>query len=231
MQHPYALSHALRVFVLAAMPFAVLEPALPAPVAAQTVIPLAPFKSVTLRNGGKVIVRHASTQRVTLLKGSTKCTGVTVADGGRLVIDQCQGGCPRGYRLQVEVLTPDISEVMVENGGTIQSRGSFPRQAELEVAVHDGGTLDLRSMTVDLVSAAVHDGGRILTKPKRTLVANIAQGGAITYWGSPRVSSSVKHGGVVARGTASDADKSLEEFDPAVPALPPLPPSPIRGIE
>jgi len=232
MPYSYALSNALRTFLLAVIPLAVLGLAMGAPVVAQTVVPLAPFRSVTLRNGGEVILRHSSAQRVTLLKGSTNHTGATIVDGGRLVIDRCESKCPKGYELVVEVLTPEIADIMVMDGGTIRSRGSFPRQAELGVAVEDGGTIDLRSMTVDFVAAAVQDGGRIFIEPQRALVASIARGGGITYWGNPRVTSSVEHGGVVARGTAADADKPLlefNEFSPAVPVLPPVPPIPVRG--
>jgi hypothetical protein len=112
------------------------------------------------------------------------------------------------------------------DGGTIRSIGGFPRQAEVAVAVEDGGTIDLRSMTIDAVSARVRDGGRIFTKPQKTLVANIARGGAVTYWGSPRVRSSVEQGGVIARGAAADADRPIEELGPAILDLPPVPPVP-----
>src|SRR5262245_59177732 len=84
---------------------AVLGLTLPARVMAQTSIPVAPFKSVTLRNGGRVVVRHGSEQKVTLLAGSTSHTVVTVAEGNRLVIDRCGKGCPDDHELVVEVIT------------------------------------------------------------------------------------------------------------------------------
>jgi hypothetical protein len=196
---------------------------------AQTAIRLAPFKAVTLRSGGTVTLRYAPTQRVTLLKGSTDYSRVTVAEGGRLVIDRVEGKRPKGYEVEIEILTPELAEVMVSDGGTIRSQGSFPPQAALGVAVRNGGTIDLRSMTVDAVSAAVEEGGRILTTPQSVLSATIAGGGGITYWGHPRVTSSVEHGGVVARGTAADLEQSLEDCSPAVPATPALPPTRMRG--
>jgi hypothetical protein len=229
MPHSQALSDALRTFLLAAIPAAVLGWAMPAPALAQTVVPLPPFRSVTLRNGGEVILRHASTHRVTLLKGSTECSGVTIGDGGRLVIDRRRSKCPKGYELLVEVLAPEITEIEVMDGGSIQTRGSFPRQPELGAAVGQGGTIDLRSMTVDYVAAAVNQGGRILTKPQKALAASIAHGGGITYWGNPQVTSSIEKGGVVAKGTAADADKPLMELNPSVPAVPPVPPIRVRG--
>jgi Putative auto-transporter adhesin, head GIN domain len=223
MRHSYALFAAL-------IPLAALGAALP--VAAQTTIRLAPFKAVTLHSGGTVTLRYAPSQRVTLLKGSTDYSRVTVAEGGRLVIDRVEGKRPKGpkgYELEIEILTPELTEVVVSDGGTIRSQGSFPAQAALAVAVRNGGRIDLRSMTVDAVSAAVEEGGRIFITPQSILTATIAGGGGITYWGHPRVTSSVEHGGVVARGTAADLDQPLEDCSPAVPATPALPPTRMRG--
>lgn len=231
MQHSYEFRNAPRTCFLTVISLAAVGLVTPGPVVAQTVVPLAPFTSVTLHDGGEVILRHGSAQRVTLLKGSASCARATVADGGRLVIDRRQGDCPRGSHPIVEVLTPEITDIMVMNGGTIRSDGSFPQQAEIEVAVGQGGTIDLRSMTVGVVTAGVNSGGRILTKPQRALVANIAHGGAITYWGNPNVKSRVDDGGVVGRGSATDADKPLPECGssvPAVPALPSVPPTRVR---
>jgi hypothetical protein len=228
MRRSHASRWALGACPLAVISLAVLGLAIPAAVMAQTVVQLAPFTSVTLRNGGHVVLRHGPAQRVTLLKGSSAYTKATIAAGDRLVIDS-QGNCPRGYELTVEVVTPEVADIRVMDGGTIQTRGGFPRQAELEVAVGDGGMIDLRSMTVDYVAAAVKSGGRILTKPEKALIARISQGGAITYWGNPRVTSSVDHGGVVVKGAAADADKPLLELDPAPPAVPPVPPARARG--
>ena len=197
----------------------------PAAALAAPVIPVGKFRSVELRNGGEVTVRHSSTQRVTLIKGDTDRSSVTL-DGDRLVIDRCPDRCPKGYELAVEILTPNLDEVTVMDGGVIESRGSFPRQEELRVTVADGGIIDLRAMTIDRVDAAVREGGRILTKPRETLVAEIARGGVVTYWGNPRVTSSIEDGGAVSRGAAADATKPLHEFGPRMPALPPMPPVP-----
>ena len=225
MPHSYAL---IRTCLVAA---AVLT--LPCGVMAQTEIPVAPFKSVTLRNGGRVVVRYGSGQKVTLLEGSTSHTGVTTDDGGRLVIDRCSNGCPKDHDLLVEILTPEINELVVTDGGLIQTRGTFPHQPGMEAAVHSGGVIDFRSMTVDDVNAAVQQGGRIFAKPQRTLVASVAQGGNITYWGEPRVRSSIDHGGVIARGAAADADKQiLVHPDPGmvtpVTPVPPVAPPKVR---
>lgn len=73
-----------------------------APIVEQKVVPLMPFGSVELRNGGKVILHHGPTQSATLIKGSLDYTGVTIADGGHLVIDRCKSECPRGYDLEID---------------------------------------------------------------------------------------------------------------------------------
>jgi hypothetical protein len=208
-----------------------------APAAAQTVVPVAPFRSVELHDGGHVILRHGATQRVTLLKGSTDCPHFTLADGDRLVIDKYkgrgiyQGQCPRGYELEIEIIMPDIAEIFVADGGTIESRGSFPRQAEIKTIVRNGGTIDIRTIVTDRVTASVEEGGRILTMPQVTLSASVASGGQITYWGDARIESSVRDGGTITKGTAAEADKPLSEFGPQVPPLPPVPPlRPIQPI-
>ena len=71
MQYKYKLSGALRTLhLLAVTQLFALALAMPALVAAQTVVPLRPFSLVELHGGGKAILRHGSTRRVTLLKGS-----------------------------------------------------------------------------------------------------------------------------------------------------------------
>ena len=202
-----------------------------APVAAQTVVPVAPFRSVEMHDSGHVILRHGATQRVTLLKGSADCPHFTLADGERLVIDKYKGQCPRGYKLEIEIITPSVAEIVVADGGVIESRGSFPRQAEIKTAVRNGGTIDIRAIVTDRVTASVEEGGQVLTKPQITLSASIASGGRITYWGDAHVESSVRNGGAINKGTATEADKPLSELDPQVPSLPPVPPlRPIQPI-
>jgi hypothetical protein len=183
-----------------------------APLPVQTTVQVSPFNSIELADGGHVGLQRAATQRVTLIKGSLDYTRVAVADGGRLIIDKCFRKCPRGYRLELEVLTPNVTGISLSNGGSIQSRGSFPRQADLSVTVNHGGTIDVRSMLADRVTAAVNHGGRILTVPQASLAARVFQGGAITYWGNARVRSSTEHGGVVQKGEDGEQDLPLSEI-------------------
>src|SRR5215468_3453677 len=75
-----------------------------APVAAQTVIRVAPFRSVELHSGGEVVLRHGATQRVTLLKGDADCAKVMTDGAGRLVIEKYGFQCHRKYDLQLEVV-------------------------------------------------------------------------------------------------------------------------------
>lgn len=191
--------------------------------AAQTVIPVGPFRSIELHDGGDVILRHGRTQRVTILKGNLRYTRVRVAEGHRLVIDNCKPECPRNDRVQIEVITPELSAVSVSDGGTVQSLGAFPVQGAIEAHVEQGGTIDIRSIAADAVDASVDSGGRIFTNPRKTLTAAIVSGGVITYWGDVRVQKSVRDGGVVARGTPADAGRPLSELSPSLPAIPPVP--------
>jgi hypothetical protein len=206
---------------------------IPVQVGARTVVRLAPFTAVELSNGTHVILRYGPSQRVTFLRGSPDYTRLSVAAGGRLVIHKCATRCPRGYRPEIEIVTPTIARISVANGGLLQALGNFPRQPGVGVAVSHGGTIDIRSMPVESVTAAVEQGGRIFTMPQRALVASVSQGGNITYWAPAQMQlvSSVNHGGVVTKGTAADAYKPLSELSPSIPSLPHIRPAPpIRSL-
>jgi hypothetical protein len=171
-----------------------------------TSVEVAPFRSVQLRSGGKVILRNGPTQRVTFLKGSPDDVQVTMASGDELVIEKRKSKSDRRTELEIEILTPELDRITVAHGGTIQTRGSFPRQAGIDVRVDNGGTIDIRSMSVGSVTASVVSGGRILTKPLTAMSASVVQGGNITYWGEARVTPSIEKGGVITRGDPSEAD-------------------------
>jgi beta-lactamase regulating signal transducer with metallopeptidase domain len=193
------------------------------------------FSALELRNGGTVNLIHGPSQRVTLLKGDPEQIAITIGADGRLVIDRCPKHCPRGHDLEVEVETPGRAAIAVAEGGTIQSRGEFPLQPEIRVGVSQGGTIDIRSMPVANVKASVYSGGRIFTQAGAALSAKVEQGGNVTYWGDPVVKSSVRFGGVVVKGTATDVDRPLADLGiegpPPVPPIPPVPAvSPIQPI-
>ncbi len=183
-----------------------------APLPVQTSLQVGPFSSIELPHGGHVVLQRAPSQRVSLVRGSLDYTRLTVTDGGRLIIDKCFRKCPRGYRLELEILAPNVTGITLANGGSIQTRGSFPRQSDLAVAVSHGGIIDVRSMVANRVTASVNQGGRILTVPQASLAAKITQGGVITYWGDAQVRSSTEHGGVVQRGGADEINLPLSEI-------------------
>ena len=187
-----------------------------APGAAQTVIRVAPFRAVALHSGGEVLLRHGTTQRVTLLKGDADCARVATDDAGRLVIEKYSPQCHRRYDLQVEVVAPQFEDVAVTDGGHISSFGDFPGQPEIRTAVRNGGSVDIRSIPVDKVFASVAEGGRILVMPQKLLTASIANGGQITYWGEPRVEKSIQHGGAINKGTAADLNEPGSEASTCV---------------
>lgn len=213
----------MRTFCLLAAILVVLVCTLPQPGA--EALSQSSFDGVELSNGGKVILRHGPAQQVKFIKGNQTYTTVT-RTGTLLTIDKCAKHCPRGYELEIEIITPQISRVSVRDGGVIETRGSFPAQAAVAAAVSDGGVVDIRALGGNSVSASIAEGGVIYTKPKESMSASVTNGGDITYWGNAAIVSAVKGGGVVTRGDAADADKPLAELDPShasVPAIPSLP--------
>ena len=172
------------------------------------VVQLPPFQSVEVPEGGHVVIRYGSTQRVTLMNGNLNYTLMRVTADGVLVISNCRHDC-RGYRSDVEIVMPAIRSLLMSNGGWIRTSGSFPRQEDIEVEVDNGGTIDIRSMPVDQVDASVDQGGRIFTLAGASLLATVTHGGVITYWGNPRVSRSILDGGVVQKGEAEELTASL----------------------
>ena len=181
--------------------------------ATQTPIAVAPFTAIEVPHGGHVLLRPGPAHRVTLPNGNRDLSRVSVTDGV-LVIDKCRSECPRGNRLEIEVQTPSVRRISFANGGWIRSSDGFARQAELSVAVSNGGTIDVRSIAADSVTASVRHGGRILTVPGTWLFASVANGGAITYWGEARVGSSIELGGVIEKGKEEEIDLPLAEARP-----------------
>ena len=190
-------------------------------------ISVAAFDSVELRNGGKVVLVHGANQQVTFREGSQNYTSLTVANG-KLTIDKCKQACPRGYEMEIEVVTPQIKGVAVNDGGVIETRGNFPHQQDLAVAVNQGGVVDTRSITANKVMAAINQGGVILTIARSMLSASVSNGGVVTFWGDAIVNHAVAHGGVVTRGAAADVDRPLTEFPSVQQTLPRVPLVPLR---
>jgi hypothetical protein len=194
------------------------------PVAADAQAPAAAsaFRSIELRGGGTVTVRHAPAHRVTVRSGGA---GRAIRyEGDKLVIDRCRRPCPAGHR--IEVATPRITALAVTDGGLIQLVGGFPAQAEVTAAVSSGGTIDMRRLGATHVTAAVVQGGGILASAGRGLTAAVIDGGIVTYWGDPKVTSSVSRGGAVVRGAAGDLRRPVAQLSPGMPPPPPIPPVP-----
>lgn len=168
-------------------------------VASAQLVSTAPFKSLQSRNGAHVTVRYGQAQKVQILSGAPK---ISVNSDGRLTIDNHNS--LRGARADIEIVTPNLQALAVEEGGRLTVEAGFPRQSVIAAAVANGGVLDLRRLPVDQVSAAVSQGGMIAVRPARQLSAAINQGGNITYWGTPSVSTSIRHGGAVSRGHPED---------------------------
>lgn len=164
---------------------------------AETVVPLAPFRSVGLSGGGDVVLKHGNVQRVTLIAGSTQFTRLEVRGNGNLEIEACNDSCPHNYDLRIEIVSPDIEGVAIEGGGTIRAEGGFPAGRQLDAAVSGGGEIDVRAIAAGEVNAAVNGGGDIAATATKSLNAAVSGGGDITYWGNPAVSQAVSGGGSV----------------------------------
>ena len=171
-----------------------------APALAAEPIPVAPFRSVELTAGGDVTIVPGPVQRVTLLNGSTALTSFRVRRDGQLEIrTSCNERCPREYNLRIEIESPTLPDVAVHAGGTIIARPGFATQRDVSAAVDAGGTIDLRAVAADNVSAAITAGGDIYVRPRLTLNAAVNAGGEVHYSGNPQVSMAVANGGNVRR--------------------------------
>ena len=166
------------------------------PAPAQTPVAVPAFDSIELRGGGRVIVRHGPSQQLRLVRGNAGTTRFSVDDQGTLRIDACRRSC-RGYRLEVEIVTPDLDAAAIRGGGVIRAEGDFPDRGMLALAVSGGGMSDLIAVESGSVAAAVRGGGAIRTHARNSLMASISGGGSIAYLGDPRVTSAINGGGAV----------------------------------
>lgn len=194
-------------------------------------VPLGAFRSVELSGGGHVMVRHGAARALRITEGNLAVSRIALS-GDRLVIERCPGACPRGYRLEIDLVAPDLDALAVRDGGLLQTEGEFPGQPALAASVESGGLLDLRRLAPERVNASIRQGGAIFVRPGRALEASISNGGLVTYFGDPNVRSSVHDGGAVSHGSDADLDRPLSALQPSPapppPVLPvlPLPPAP-----
>ena len=171
-----------------------------APAVAAEPIPVPAFRSVELEAGGDVYIVPGPAQRVTLVEGSREFTSFEMRRDGQLVIrTSCNERCPRNYPLRIQIESPYVPDVAVNAGGRIIAARGFAPQRQVSAAVSAGGTIDLRALEADAVSAAVDAGGDIFVDPRLTLAAAVNAGGDIHYSGSPRVEMAVHDGGDVRR--------------------------------
>ena len=170
------------------------------PALASEPIALPHFDSVELSAGGDLTIVPGPVQRVTLVNGSSEFTHFRVRDGGKLEIrTSCNDRCPHNYNLQIRIESPEVPDVAVNAGGTIIAQRGFSPQRNLSAAVQAGGTIDLRAIEADEVSAAIDAGGDIYVRPRRALNAAVNAGGDVHYSGNPQVSMAVANGGDVRR--------------------------------
>ena len=180
---------------LAALAFA------PATLRAAEPISVPAFRSIDLRGGGSIVITPGAAQRVTLVEGNSRVTRLSVDRNGRLTIDACDGRCPANYKLRIEIQAPHVPDVALTGGGAIRAASGFRQQPRISAAISGGGRIDLRALKADAASIAVKRGGEILVHARASLSAAVVGGGAVRYWGNPKVSQVVQGGGWVGRGT------------------------------
>jgi hypothetical protein len=170
------------------------------PVLGAEPIAVPPFTSIQLSDGGDLTVVPGPVQRVTLVSGSREFTRFRMRDNGQLQISiECNGRCPRNYDLRIQIESPQVPSLAISDGGTIVVQRGFAPQRHIAAAVSEGGTIDLRSVAVDDVSAAVNSGGDIYVRPRVRLSAAVNEGGDIHYSGNPQITMAVRNGGDVRR--------------------------------
>jgi len=155
------------------------------------------FDGIGLEGGGHVVLKHGSTQSVTILKGSTRYTTFRIRHDNVLEIKACNTNCPPVYDLEIEIVTPDLHSASIEGGGHITAADGFPEQDDFTAAVDGGGHIEMQALPARSVEAAIDGGGHIDVTAKHTLHAAVDGGGSITYHGDPQVSSAIDGGGSV----------------------------------
>lgn len=171
-----------------------------APALAAEPIPMAAFNSVRLEAGGDVYIVPGPVQRVTLVEGSREFTSFDVRRGDQLTIrTSCSERCPHNYPLRIQIESPFVPDVAVSAGGRITAERGFAPQRQISAAVSAGGTVDLRALEADDLSAAVNAGGDIYVRPRSRLSAAVSAGGNVHYSGNPSISMAVQNGGDVRR--------------------------------
>ena len=163
---------------------------------AETEVQLPRFEAIELQGGGHVILRHGARQKVSIVQGDPNVTRLNV-ERRSLRISACDGSCPAGYRLVVEVVAPSVSAIAVTGGGSVEAKAGFPGRSSHALAVQGGGTIDTQALDVRQVAASVDGGGTIRTRASGNLAASVRGGGLVTYLGDPSVATSVKGGGSV----------------------------------
>jgi hypothetical protein len=119
---------------------------------------------------------------------------------------------PGRHDLEVEVETPASRQSRLPKAARSRAGANSALQPENPRRVSQGGTDRHPLDAVANVTASVYSGGRIFTQAGAALSAKVEQGGNVTYWGDPVVKSSVRFGGVVVKGTATDVDRPLADL-------------------
>jgi len=166
-----------------------------APAFAATDLSLPPFSAIEAHGGAHVVFHHGASQRVTVVKGDMKVARIIVV-GGKLEIDPCPTTCWIGsHELDVDVVSPGVQALAAHGGARIDAEGTFPKQPQMSVEAHGGGSIDIRTIPADAVSVEAHGGGNVRVRALAALSAEAHGGGDIVYAGNPPKVAISTHGG------------------------------------
>lgn len=155
------------------------------------------FDHIELTGGGTVAIYEAHEPAVTLHGGAERHMRTRVREGTLLV--ECQQPCPNTPGGEVRVMMPRLEGLTVTGGGTISVKGSFPLVQALAVNIHGGGVVDTISIPTVLLRAMVSSGGRVRATVLGRLVPRVSGGGAIEYFGDPKIESEADAEGTIRR--------------------------------
>lgn len=185
------------VALIIAAPLSALSPVQALPGSGREAASMLWFTGLHVRGSANVSLVHGPASKVRLLRGNHQSTKMIIREG-RLEIEACTSLCEK-YEPEIEIVTPRLDEVTAQDGAAIQSKGEFPGQSSLAMAIKGGGLIRMSGIEAARVTATVNGGGTIKTSVKDALKAVITGDGSIIYWGDPSVTSSLAGKGVIVR--------------------------------
>jgi len=154
-----------------------------------------PINQIEIEGGGKVLVEYGATPRAILTGSPANPSSVSVQGGVLRII--CRRPCSEGGQTVVRATVPSLSAISIKAGGRVEVGRGFGRVQTLKVKIQAGGVIDAGSLSADSVDAEISAGGTAIVAAVENLHTRIRAGGAVRYFGNPRVSRQIEAGGSV----------------------------------